>query len=71
MRETGWTVQQLTQVLLRALDQPSITCGSLTLNFLDGELSTYDVKEHFRAPKDLAPTRVQVDEWKGTMPFPR
>lgn len=36
----------------------SVECGSLTLNFNQGEFQTYDVKGHYRAPKDLTPQKV-------------
>ena len=42
----------------------SIVCGSLTLNFNNGDFLTYDVKEHFRAPRDLAPQKA-VDKGCG------
>lgn len=75
MPDGWWTVAissteaaRLAQLLLRALDRPSILCGSLTLNFNDGEFCTYDVKEHCRAPKDLtpikaAPRHLEIEGW--------
>lgn len=42
-------VQQLAAQLQQALGV-SLVCGSITLNFNNGDFSTYDVKAHFRAP---------------------
>ena len=46
-----WELQQV-------LGLSHVICGSLTLNFNNGELASYDVNHHLRAPQDLTPRKV-------------
>lgn len=60
-------VARAVEDLLRALNR-EIVCGSLTLNFNDRQFSTYDVKEHCKAPHDLVAQKV-VDK-RATVSVP-
>lgn len=50
--QTSEAIQRLTEQLQDALGLSRIVCGSLTLNFNEATVQTYDTKEHRRIVKN-------------------